>query len=262
MPRNIWINAAKHTFYLLILIGLSSCKSKRLIVEKPLPGKTIASNIVLKGIQEHELSFNTFSARGKSSLVLNKDSYDATLNIKIRNAQSIWISVTTILGIEAARVLITPERFKVMNRLNGTFMDQPFRFIHQFASDEITFENLQSIIVGNIFNQALDYSDGAEKNNIGYLLNGIINNLNFEIQTNEDFKTVSNRLQAITGGQYITTFYSDFDTINKQPIAKTVHLNATSATVKLEMQLKYSRITLNEALEMPFNVPSKYKEIK
>ncbi|WP_222852238.1 DUF4292 domain-containing protein [Olivibacter sp. SDN3] len=245
-----------------LLLALSSCKSKRLVVEKPLPGKTIASNRVLNGIQEHELNFNTFNARGKSSLMLNRDSYDATLNIKIKNAQRIWISVTTIFGIEAARVLITPERLKVMNRLNGTFIDQPFRYIHQFASDEITFDNLQSIIVGNMFNQALNYSDNAEKNNIGYLLNGIINNLNFEIQTNEDFKTVSHTLRGLAGNQYITTNYSDFTTVNKQLVARTMHLNAASTTVNLEMQLKYNRITLNEVLEMPFSIPAKYKEIK
>jgi hypothetical protein len=279
MPRSIWSNnkplirLTQHRWtgfpsVVLLCIAFAfltvSCKSKKTLVKVNEPEKAInvATHAVVEGINKNQLQFKTFSGKAKSSVAINKDSYDATLNIRIRNGQAIWISITTLLGIEAARVLITPERFKVMNRLNGTFIDRPFNFIYQFASEELSFGNLQSLLVGNILQQALQYPDAAEKNSQGYALNGIVNNLSFNIQTNEAFKTVSNELRVNDGERAVTTTYADFERISEKPIARSIYLTANSEALKLALQLKYNRIALDEAVETPFTIPSKYKEIK
>lgn len=279
MPRSIWSNnkplirLTQHRwlgFPSVILLCITvaflavSCKSKKALVKVNEPEKAVnvATRAVIEGINNNQLQFKTFSGKAKSSVAINKDSYDATLNIRIRNGQAIWISITTLLGIEAARVLITPERFKVMNRLNGTFIDRPFNFIYRFASEELSFDNLQSLMVGNMLQQALQYPDAAEKNSQGYALNGIVNNLSFNIQTNEAFKTVSNELRVNNGERAVTTTYTDFERISEKPIARSIYLTANSEALTLALQLKYNRIALDEAVETPFTIPSKYKEIK
>jgi len=248
---------------IMVLLLTASCKSKKAVISNPLPEKTVSMNhlALLKDVQGKQLMFKTFSARAKSSVSLNKDFYDATLNIKIKQAEAIWISVTTVFGIEAARVFITPSRFKMMNRLNGTYLDRPFSFLNQFGSEEITFENLQAMMVGNMIAQAFDYTEEAEKNGNGYLLKGLHNNLDFAVQTDEGFKITHCDLHTFNGERKVQTNYSDFSAINNQSVPRDIRLTANSSNLKLDLQLKYNRISLNEALEMPFTIPSKYKEL-
>jgi|GEM_PF-528780 len=245
---------------LVVLLTVFACKTKKKAIEKPVE-KTYSLNnkVLLDGILANQLVFNTFNAKAKSAVSINKDSYDATLSIRIRNNEAIWISITTLFGIEAARVLITPDRFKMMNRLNGTYIDEPFQVIHRFATSEISFDNLQAILVGNMLSQALTETVSAEKNSAGYALNGKYNALTFSLQTNEVFKITTCELQSEGSAQSVHTQYTDFETINRQPMARTIGLTAHSKALALNLQLKYNRISLNEALEMPFTIPSKYK---
>ncbi|MEH6304531.1 DUF4292 domain-containing protein [Olivibacter sp. CPCC 100613] len=242
---------------------VSACKSKKMVVEATKEEKrsSLSNRVLLNGILDNQLSFKTFSAKAKSAVAINKDNYDATLNIKIKNKEAIWISITTVFGIEAARVLITPARFKMMNRINGTYIDEPFSFLHQFASEEIGYDNLQAMMVGNIIEQALTYSNEAEKNNLGYSLSGFKNDLNFLVQTDDNFRITSSTLSTDNAERQVSTNYTDFALISKHPVPKDIRLTASSSAVKLELQLKYNRIALNEALEMPFTIPSKYKPL-
>ncbi|WP_166670730.1 DUF4292 domain-containing protein [Olivibacter sp. XZL3] len=227
--------------------------------EKRLP---ISDHALLNGILTNQLSFNTFSAKAKSAVAINKDSYDATLNIKIKNKEAIWISITTLFGIEAARVLITPSRFKMMNRINGTYIDEPFAFLHQFASEGITYDNLQSIMLGNIIEQALTHTDETQTSGLGYSLRGSKNDLNFLVEVDEAYRIARCRLSTFNGAQQVNTSYSDFATIKEHPIPKDIRLAANSAAVNVQLQLKYNRMALNEPLEMPFTIPSKYKPLR
>lgn len=244
-------------------LSISACKSKKVVVDAAKEEKrtVLSDRMLLRGIQENQLNFTTFSAKAKSAVAINKDNYDATLNIKIKHEEAIWISITTVFGIEAARVLITPTRFKMMNRINGTYIDEPFAFLHQFASEEITYDNLQAMMVGNIINQALEYTNEAEKNGIGYALRGFKNDLSFLVQTDDAFRVTDCNLNAFNGDRQVNTTYSDFALISAHPVPKDIHLTANSSAVKLELQLKYNRIALNESLEMPFTIPSKYRPL-
>lgn len=240
-----------------------ACKSKKVIVDatKEESRITLDNRVLVNGILDNQLSFNTFSAKAKSAVAINKDNYDATLNIKIKNQEAIWISITTVFGIEAARVLITPTRFRMMNRINGTYIDEPFAFLHQFASEEITYGNLQAMMVGNMTDQALSYSNEAKKGDLGYLLSGFKNDLNFLVRTDDNFRVTNCSLSTYNQERQVNTDYSDFALIGKHPVPKDIRLTANSSAVKLELQLKYNRIALNEAVEIPFTIPSKYKPL-
>lgn len=258
--RNLFIIVA-----FLVCSAISACKSKKAVVEatkeeeKRMP---ISNRALLNGVLSNQLSFKTFSAKAKSAVAINKDSYDATLNIKIKNKEAIWISITTVFGIEAARVLVTPTRFKMMNRINGTYIDEPFAFLHQFASEGITYDNLQSMMLGNIIDQALSHTHETLKIGPGYSLSGSKNDLNFLVEVDEAYRIARCRLSTFNGAQQVNTSYSDFATIKDHPIPKDIRLAANSAAVNVELQLKYNRMALNEPLEMPFTIPSKYKPLR
>src|SRR5690606_39018424 len=92
----------------------------------------------------------SFITKARTKLNVDNKSFNATLNIRIKSKETVWISANAFLGIEAARIMITPERIQVLNRLQSTYIDRPFSYIYEFAGAEITFEDLENLFVGNL----------------------------------------------------------------------------------------------------------------
>ena len=51
------------------------------------------------------------------TVFVNEKAIPLNANIRMQKDSVIWISATALLGIEAVRLLITPDSFKMINRL-------------------------------------------------------------------------------------------------------------------------------------------------
>src|SRR5215213_2919594 len=67
----------------------------------------------------NRIDFNTFSAKIKVDYRGGDGkSYDFNAFLRMKKDSVIWVSVNAALGIEAFRVLITPDSVKVLNKLD------------------------------------------------------------------------------------------------------------------------------------------------
>ena len=117
------------TLYILAvccLLFLLSCKAKKpLAVRKPMADTTASVKaadprlLKINAIKSAQTVFNTFSGKARTKLTINGETNDVTLNIRIMRDKKIWVSITAIAGIEAARAIITPDSIMLINRLQG-----------------------------------------------------------------------------------------------------------------------------------------------
>jgi hypothetical protein len=135
-----------------LLLLVFSCKAKKQLMVKqaaPIdsavkPADTKKSK--LDAIRAAQTQFNSFSGKARTVLNINGSSNDVTLNIRIKRDQKIWVSITAIAGIEAARVLITPDSILIINRLQSIFVKQPFSYINSPSAISIQSPVTRSII--------------------------------------------------------------------------------------------------------------------
>ena len=131
----------------LCLLVIVSCKARKPIVVTPPPVATppITGKPVnpIDAIKAQQLNFNTFSAKASTSLNIDGNSNDVTLNIRINRDKKIWVSVTAILGIEVARALITPDSILIINKLQGVYIKKPFSFIHTYGGKQVNYKTLE-----------------------------------------------------------------------------------------------------------------------
>ena len=113
------------------------------------PDLTVLKN-QLAAIKAQQVVFDTFSGRASTKLDINGSSNDVTLNIRLKKDKQIWVSITALLGIEVARALITPDSIKVINKLQGLYLKKPFSFIYQYASRQVNYKTIESLLVGNV----------------------------------------------------------------------------------------------------------------
>ena len=83
-----------------------------------------------------------------------------------RKDSAIWISVTPVLGIEVARLLVTNDSVKMMNRLNSTYFTGNFKLINKLFNADIDYDMFQSFLVGNDFTYYENGASGKFKANI------------------------------------------------------------------------------------------------
>lgn len=71
-----------------------------------------------------------------------------TASIRMRKDSAIWLSVSPALGLEVARVLITRDSIRVIDRLNGEYYSKDYRYFTTYTSMPVTYDLLQDLISG------------------------------------------------------------------------------------------------------------------
>src|ERR1700733_13893866 len=145
------------------LLFLFSCKAKKpLAVRKPVADTTAVVKAVdpkllkLNAIKLAQTVFNTFSGKARTKLTINGETNDVTLNIRIQRDKKIWVSITAIAGIEAARAIITPDSIMLINRLQDLYVRQPFSYVNKYAGSQVNYKMIESVLVGNAIPETLN----------------------------------------------------------------------------------------------------------
>lgn len=253
------------SIFCVILAVLFSCAPKKRLA----PTKGMEKRVsraerlnILSNIAQHQLHYVTFSGRAKSSIVINKDSYDVTANVRIEHSKAIWISITALMGIEVGRVLITPDSIKIINRLQSEYIQKPFEYLHNFTSDELDFSSLQHLLVGNVIGKENEEDTEVFKSDGGYLLRGDSNDLLYVAALDAGYRTMQTSMDESRRGQRLQAFYSDYRKAVGYDFPHHVKISITAQDLDLRSDMNYSRVVYNEEVEMPFSVPSRYKEIQ
>ena len=94
------------------------------------------------------LNFTTFYGKAKANFNSPQASGNATVYIKMQKDSVIWISITGPLNIEGARILVTPDSVKIINKLEGSLQLSSIAHLQQITKLPLTFNDFQNIILG------------------------------------------------------------------------------------------------------------------
>src|SRR5215204_4379643 len=93
--------------------------------------------------------FKTFSAKGRMQLETPEEKIGSSVTIRIKKDSVIWISMVPGLGIEAARIRITPDTIQILNRLQRQYIAGNFSMLKNKFNIAASFEMLQAMLLGN-----------------------------------------------------------------------------------------------------------------
>jgi hypothetical protein len=250
----------------LLITTVWSCKAKKAVVtapavalETPAPDNKRVEN--LKLLRSKDVAFNTLSMKGKVSLDMDGNTNNVTATIRMKRDEKIWVSITAIAGIEVARALITPDSVLVRNNLQSLATRKPFSYLSKFASKQVTFTMLQSILSGNTVGDFI--TDQAVLELVGgvFTLTGSNGTLNYRNTFNTLLKTAKIDMLDAKAGQSLLVVYSDYQQLTDVLIPSVMKINALSGKKKTNIAFDFSKIERNVPLDFPFSVPNRFEII-
>lgn len=273
--NNKTVNSAIIVFCCLAALLLSACKTTRSTYKKPI--KEMGADYLFNQLKKNELRFEWLSAKFNVDLIIDKTKTSFKGQLRIKKDSLIWISLSPALGIEVARLMISEDSVKFINRINNTYFLGDFQFVNSFLDTSIDRDILQAFIIGNDFqfyeigefkasidsweykllatgrNKVKKYLQALEIPQI-FIQNIWLNPETFKI-TRIDLKELNK------DNKKIDVFFNDFKDLEGQLFPTKLNYIITSHENKVLVDVKFTKVLLGKSLRFPFSIPKKFSRI-
>ena len=243
-----------------------SCKAKKqVVILKPVKTDSTsttvnATELKLNAIRTGQTYFNTFSGKARTKLDISGNSNDVTLNIRINRDKKIWVSITAIAGIEVARALITPDSIMVINRLQGVYIKQPFSYINKFTGGGVNYKTIESLLVGNAIPELVNDNASLLTVNDTTTLTGNLQALAYTLKVGPGMKVTQTKLSNQGAGQSLSVNNGVFMQAGSKIIPSQIDIASALKDKKILINFHYVKIDIDQVLEYPFSIPSRYEQ--
>jgi hypothetical protein len=258
MGKNKWM-------ILVAVLGLAACKTKKAVVA-PVVTPPVATPVNtnkaenLKLLKAKDVLFNTLAIKAKANLDFAGNKNGVTMNIRMERDKQIWVSITaSVIGLEVARAVITPDSIKVRNNIQNTYLKKPFNYAYRFTSKNVDFKMLQAIFAGNTIPNFATNSSEIIQQNGAWTISGEEGTLAFKVLFNELMKVAENNLNDLKSGQALKVAYGSYQRVNDGLFPQSLTINSMAGTKKVNLQLDYTKVDRNIPLDFPFSVPKNYE---
>ncbi len=261
---------------LFCMLTIVSCKQSERAKRSSLEGKK--TEYLIQQMQSNSFDFDTFQSKAEFKIDQGEKTNSFKANIRIKKDSLIWISITPLLGIEMARILITRDTIKVINRFDKEYFIGDYSYINKKFNVELEFEIIQSLMLGNAipFEEDEKIKFATDK---GYYYLGNLKKRKAKKANNKPNKIEKENEELISLWMNPTSFriekilfsdlaadrfllgeYSNYFEVNGQLLPKNLVFNFESKK-PAKIKIEYSRVSLNQDMKFSFNISSKYEKV-
>lgn len=258
--------------YVVCLIVLaSSCGSLRHTERAPMIGG-------LKGEEYQEKVISSLPywncVTGKVALNLNTGSSKNTklsATLRMKKGEVIQLSVAPLLGIEVARLEISPERILAVDRLHKQYVEVSFEDLNRMANLNLSFNVLQSLFMNEIFlpgKETVEVSDlhrfrMTSEGNYALWKVKDTKKLAYSFRTTADKGWLENTSVALSGTPYALNWtYGEFGKLGAAYFPQHILAELMGSGKTYSLDMKLSRMSVGEDWETRTSLSSKYKKIE
>lgn len=239
---------------LLSVLLLAGCK------KETLPATASESAETIGRVTVNNLDFNYLNSKAQITFNDKNDNLTSGISLRMKKDSVIWISVQPGLGIEAARMMLTQDSVFMINRLQKEYAATDYRFLRSKLNVDVTFDVVQSILLGNYQSQGAEKVMAAE--NMQHIQQNR-QNLLFDYFINlSNSKLKQLNVQDNSTGNSITVKYNTFNNVGTVPFAHDLAAQVLQKGEVTDFTLKHSRISVTDTtLDFPFSIPKDYKRL-
>ncbi len=228
------------------------------------PSETDSAKMVHETIQRirgNRIDFQTFSAKVHVDYSDSRDKkYDFNTFLRIRKDSVIWVSIIAALGIEAFRVMITPDSIRILDKLNKTIEYKSMDYMQEVTKLPIDFKTLQDLIIGNpvyLDSNIVAYKKEAEMISMSMLGSFFKNLVTVDAK---DYLLSNSKLDDVdlVRSRSANLVYNDYGQSGKWRFSGSRIISITEKN-RLDIGLDFKQVVFDDPVDFPFNIPKNYK---
>jgi hypothetical protein len=218
----------------------------------------------------------TYSA-GRMSIKIVENNEELSLrgSVRIKKDSAIMVTVNAFAGIEAARLLLTRDSVKILDRINNRYFLGDYNDSRKFFPVQADFDVIQSIFLGSSL-RIFDEFDILERSGTRYRFEKDLLTINYSgnvlpnknlffgddmLRIKLDPRFLMKDLELFSTGQEIYTrlSFNSFIDSGGNYFPDDIDFHFVSHNLPLHANLKFSRIETDRELNFPFSIPTRYK---
>lgn len=202
--------------------------------------------------------------KGKAKIVIEteKGSQKANLHLRLKKDEIIWISI--INKVEAARILVTQDSIKFMDRLNKSYYSNSIDSMGSFFNFDLDFDLIQNILTSRAPESNVDWKKAGDET-IGIEKR---DNWLMEYSVDTEKKMLQSlSIREIQGANKITVLYNGILGFDGGALAEGFSSDAVyskgNRNGRIKADLSYDKFNFASEDEMSFTfrIPSKYEKL-
>jgi len=210
-------------------------------------------------IAANQTGYKTFSAKAKLSMDDGKAQQDFQAGMRMKKDSMVWMSIGGPMNVEGARILITPDTFQLLNKVNTEYSAHNFSYVNNWLLFPVSFPVLQQIIVGEKL-EIHEKASTAVYQDSTFVIYCESDHLLEKIWVNTGNYTISKILlkdKLLTQQMSIT--FDSYNLLDGKPFSYHRDIEVDRDGAVLKLIIDFTKIKLNENLTYPFDVSEKYK---
>lgn len=237
------------------------------------------ANVLLAKLKKRKFDYKWISAH--FSLEMDVDSIHNSFGgtVRIRKDSIIWMTISPLLGIEVARVLLNKDSAAFIDKVHDKYFKGNYDYIDSLLDDDLDYELVQSVMEGSnmeFYNDTArlkGYYDGQQ-----FLLSTVprrkikrilYRNLNIRTKSDvqfiwfdpKDYHINRIRVEDFINHRTFDAFYSDFQQVDS--VMFPTHIQyVISAEKIIKIDLEYKKVYFKNSEETPFAILPKYERIQ
>ena len=272
-------------FALLPLIFLSACSPTRKVIKNPEQHKVtdsvaanqLKSDDLLSLIIKNQPQADWITAKASVNTNIGDNEEGFNINMRLRKDSALWVSINALLGIEAARVLITKDSIKFMDKIHNKYKVDDYEFIREVLNVKLDFNTLQSVLLGNFFNYRNEFKfSSVYVEDTFFILSTLTKHKLKRALEDKDpnkpviqdfyidpvtYRIITMKIEDNRIEKSITTNYEQFIT-TEAGLIPFKNKTEIAADKKISVIIEYSKMNFNEPQSMPFNIPAGYEKME
>jgi hypothetical protein len=236
----------------------ASCSASKI----PAFTKTYSQEEVVAALLRHNHEFEWFQGKATAMIRTSRESQTVKVVIRMEKDRAAWFQVKKF-EVEAFRMLVTPDVYTILNRLESSYMTGSIENIHEMVGMDISFEDLQNLLFGNI---VLPEGDSIHLKQDGEFVIVDFSSGEWQIQYSLDKKHLRIREARIFNGED-KELQVGFDSYKKlangmmMAHARTIRFPEEPGVQGI-LRLDFTEMEVNVPKELKFVVPSHYREFE
>ena len=258
------------SYIVLLVLILISCSTSRNTLRNTTIGGLSGTEYMEKVI-EWTPSRDNLTARARIELNVGSSSpMSVNANMRVRRGEIIRFSVAPILGIEVARIDITPDKIMAVDRMNKRYVELGFAEISSLLNTELDFNILQSLILNEIFIPGKDRLSVADAS--GFTLSPYADRARLQVKGTKRIgysfftSATDGRLEetviALKDLPYsLHCRYADFTMLGNDVFPQSIEMMSEGTDKKYSLDMKLSRINTDSNWDSKTELSSKYRKM-